>query len=193
MNVTRSDTPGCPDINRAALSMAVRPEIKEVVLVSRWAFYAEGTRVGDEAGSRVELAFANGMAQPAGGNRQVFDSALDATIQMLRTRGKTVILVHSSPEIDFSVPHAMAKARILGSAFDPSPTRAQYLSRQAFVFSVFDRLKTRYGVTVVRPDTVLCASGICEVQAEGHLLYRDNRHLSRFGALLLVDLLSRAI
>ena len=119
---------------------------------------------------------------------------LESLVGRLRTAGKIVVLIHSSPEIGRPVPQTLARARLFQRRVDGlAPTEAAYLARQAFVFAVFDRLKSRYGAIVVRPDTALCTDKVCPVEIGGRPLYRDDHHLSRFGALMLTPLLRAAI
>ena len=51
----------------------------------------------------------------------------------------------------------------------------------------FTALERRNGFTFVDPKAALCGESSCAVEApNGGLLYRDDNHLSRAGALLLV-------
>src|SRR5262249_2808387 len=130
----------------------------------------------------------------AGNNHAAFEPAVESLVAKLRAAGKTVVLVHSTPEIGKPVPQTLAKARLFRRRVDDlAPTEAAYLDRQAFVFAVFDQMQARYGAVVVRPDTVLCTPSVCPVELDGHALYRDDHHLSRFGALRLTPLLGTVI
>jgi hypothetical protein len=53
-------------------------------------------------------------------------------------------------------------------------------------------MKQRYGVTVLYPHHILCASGACEFALNDRPLYRDEHHLSVFGAMKLTPMLQQA-
>jgi hypothetical protein len=80
-----------------------------------------------------------------------------------------------------------------GRAFDLGPTLVTYRARQVFVAKDFADLQRRYGVTVVEPASILCASGRCAVADGGRPLYRDHHHLSAFGAAHLARLFAKVL
>jgi len=188
--VTPQDHPECGPFNDAAMRVALSPQVREVILVSRWALNAEGSGPGDAR--RVVLIDPAGAARSRPDNHALFEQALEGTVARLRAAGKAVILVHSTAEIGWPVPQTLAKAEILGVQPPAAPTKSQYLARQAFVFAVFDRIKARQGVTIVRPDLVLCPI-VCLVETGGRPIYFDDHHLDRLGALQLVPLMRAAM
>ncbi len=190
LGVNRVGFPECRRFNAMAMRAALDPRIRTVLLVGRWALASEGVGNGDASGRRAVLTSEGAQPDARRDNHPVFTAALENLVGRLRAAGKTVILVHSTPELSAPPPQALAKAVILGRAIDIEPTRAAYLARQAYVFAVFDRLRTRYGAEIVRPDQILCASGRCIVQKDGHPIYYDDHHLDRRGALMLTPLLT---
>jgi peptidoglycan/LPS O-acetylase OafA/YrhL len=191
--VDRVGFPACRRFNAAAMRLALSPEVKEVILVGRWALAADGVEYGDP-GRRLEvLSSATAGADLAGDNRKVFAPALEALASRLRAAGKRVVLVHSSPEIGRSVPQTLAKARLLGRSIDLDPPESAYLARQAYVLALFDRLRATQGVEIIRPDSLLCAGGHCRVAVDGRPIYYDDHHLNRRGALILTPLLARVM
>jgi hypothetical protein len=67
-----------------------------------------------------------------------------------------------------------------------------YLQRQKFVLATFAHLQQLYGVTVLYPQDVLCRDGRCAVALDGVPLYRDEHHLSVYGARRLTGLMAHA-
>jgi hypothetical protein len=57
------------------------------------------------------------------------------------------------------------------------------------VLATFASMHKLYGVTVIYPHAVLCARGSCALSVDGIPLYRDEHHLSVFGALRLAPLM----
>jgi peptidoglycan/LPS O-acetylase OafA/YrhL len=196
VGVERSDNPGCRAFNDAALEVALAPNVDEVILASRWALNSEGTRYGPEPGPSVILRDdrdGESGESPARNNHAVFARGLRNTIATLRAAGKKVVFVHSSPEIGWVVPETLAKILLTHSPLDITPSTSVYLMRQEFVFATAARMKDEFGIDVVSPDEVLCATGKCVLEMSGKVLYRDDHHLSAFGGMMLAPLLARVM
>jgi peptidoglycan/LPS O-acetylase OafA/YrhL len=192
--VVRGSEPECLGFNNSALKVALSPQVKEVILVGRWALAAEGVEYGHPGDAPDVLSWPRSRVAFGGDNHAVFAPALEGLVAKLRAAGKVVVLVHSSPEIGKPAPQTLAKARLFGRPVgDLAPTHAAYLNRQAFVMALVGRLQASYGLRVVRPDGVLCTSVVCPVEEGGRPLYRDDHHLSRFGAMKLAPLLRAAM
>lgn len=187
--------PDCRAFNDAVMTVARQASIREIVLESRWAKYAEGTPYGDEPKGRIVLtddACTAGAIAPD--NHAVFLRGLSRTLGQLRALGKRVVIVAAVPEIGWPVPAVLAR-RALARDTDIAhvePPLAAYLARQKFVLATFDRLKRDGAAHVLYPHRILCASGSCEVALNGVPLYRDEHHLSVFGALQLIPMMQKA-
>jgi hypothetical protein len=59
--------------------------------------------------------------------------------------------------------------------------------------AMFARLHRDDGVAIVYPHEVLCRSGVCAVSLNGIPLYRDEHHLSVFGAQQLAPLIGAVL
>ncbi len=81
--------------------------------------------------------------------------------------GAHVVLVADVPEIDYDVPTALARLALRGGGIDIRPSLADYRARQAFVAQDMEMLRRRYGVTLVEPASVLCATGRCRIEEAG--------------------------
>jgi hypothetical protein len=66
------------------------------------------------------------------------------------------------------------------------------MRRQKFVLATFDRIHRQGGARVLYPHRILCAGGTCDVALNGIPLYRDEHHLSVFGARQLTPLMRGA-
>ncbi|MCX7512756.1 acyltransferase family protein [Frateuria hangzhouensis] len=180
--------PECSAFNRAVLGMlASAPNIKTVVLAARWPLDAEGKPSPHEGGETVrlvDLKAADGARLP---NPVVLQAGLKRTIDALHRLGKHVAVVRSIPEIDYSVPSAYLIAQMTGRDANAaiSPPIASYQSRNLKVDPIFARIASRGAVEFVDPSSYLCTER-CMVVHDGRPLYRDNDHLSEFGATYLV-------
>jgi hypothetical protein len=183
---------GCRAFNDAVMALAHNSGIREVILESRWAKYAEGSPYGDEPKGHVAL-FDNACQTDNGGNNHaVFWRGLARTVDGLERSGKKVVLVASIPEIGFPVPAILARRALARDPGKVAPPVSEYLDRQRFVLTTFAGFEKRYGAEVLYPHRVLCASGSCEVARHGIPLYRDEHHLSVLGAHQLVPLMAEA-
>jgi len=184
--------PACRRFTDNAIRAALAPGIRDVILVGIWARDAEGSAYGRQTKKRLVLIDDRSGA-PGPDNHRVFAAALERTIKTLHDGGKRVILVESEPEMGVVVPQTMAKIRLLHSDFAFAPTTDAYLKRQAFVMQLTERLRARYGVVLVFPHRVLCATQTCLSQLAGKPLYLDENHLNAAGAALLADLLTSTL
>ncbi len=152
--------------------IAARPELGTVVLVSRWAFYAEGRRFGHELGPPVYIRDGETGRVSFAENGRVLGRGLARTVAALEGMGRRVIVVGQVPENEFELAVEVGRARWLGRAVEFAPSREAYEARQAQV----RRLLAAEGVEVL--ELGLCAEARCPVVREGVPLYRDSNHLT---------------
>jgi peptidoglycan/LPS O-acetylase OafA/YrhL len=183
---------GCRAFSDAVMKLAHNPGIREVILESRWAKYAEGSPYGDEPKGHIALLDDACRTDVGGDNHAVFGRGLARTVGDLDKLGKKVVLVAAIPEIGFPVPAVLARRALARDTGTIAPPVADYFERQKFVLTTFAGLQTRYGAEVLYPHHVLCATGTCEIALHGVPLYRDEHHLSVFGARQLTALMAKA-
>ena len=188
VSLTDEPTERCAQFNDAALKVALGRNIKDVILVARWAYYDQGRGDGPDADEMRHLIDLDPPAKRDVSQHATFARMLQRTVRVLIGAGKKVILVAPVPEPGIDVPEAMANAAVHGVHTDQRPTLADYRTRNEFVLSDMDDLRRQYRVTVVNPAEVLCASGRCALMRDGRPLYVDHHHLSVFGALKLSGL-----
>ena len=181
--------PECRSFNQNVLAQAARPEIREVILEARWAKYAEGSTYGMEPEGHIVLTDDGGTDDTS--NHAVFARGLARTVKALA--GKKIVIVASVPEIGWPVPAVLAREKLADKMRIAPPSTDAYFERQKFVLATFAELKRQDGVTIVYPHEVLCRSGACEVSLNGIPLYRDEHHLSVYGARLLTPLFQSAM
>ncbi|GAB3368506.1 SGNH hydrolase domain-containing protein [Azotobacter armeniacus] len=86
------------------------------------------------------------------------------------------------------MPHAMAKAMLMGAQREISITMADYRKRHAFVWSIQDEARERCGAQILDPLPYLCNDEACHGSKDGRPLYADDDHLNEFGNRLLVPM-----
>jgi len=91
------------------------------------------------------------------------------------------------------VPLVLARMKLAGKHAVMAPPEKAFFKREKVVLPLFRKLAERKGVTAVYPNRYLCASGRCAVRKKGIPLYRDEHHLSVYGARKLEPLLTKVI
>ena len=194
LGVTRSDLPDQSECVATAAAIldyvGMHPEIKDVVLISRWALLIEGTYYAPETGDPILLADGDSRARNPADNGRIFERALARTIDRLTSVGKRVWIVGPVPEIGVNVPKTLANAKRFGLDVDIKPSRKQFDSRQRGTFEILDRVAAQHGATIVPVHEELCDQVACQVTSrEGRPLYYDDDHLSYAGGRALVPAL----
>jgi peptidoglycan/LPS O-acetylase OafA/YrhL len=180
----------CRPFNDAVKKLALSPTITDVILEARWAKYADGATYGDEPHGHVVLRDDTLAGTPPPDNHAVFARGLERTVRALTQAGKKVVLVASVPEVGWPVPAVLARQAMAHDVATVNVSFQTYMQRQSFVLSTFARMHRLYGVTVIYPHKALCVAGACAVSLNGVPLYRDEHHLSVFGALRLEPLMT---
>jgi peptidoglycan/LPS O-acetylase OafA/YrhL len=116
---------------------------------------------------------------------------LRLSVEKLRAAGKTVLILASIPEAGWNVPIMMSKNMAFGGGPDrPFTTSARvFADRDRRSVTQFRKLAELSGVHLVEPSKSLCNTtlvGRCLLEANQKPLYRDDDHLSRDGANLVV-------
>lgn len=190
LGVSRPDSPKCRPFNDAMLRIALRPDIRLVLLDARWALYSDPAPydVDDRRGAMTDSQFTDGNAESAAAMSAVFARGLIRTVQTLVAAGKKVVIVSSVPETRWPVPQALAYSALTGIRIEIEPTKSEFLARQKFAFALFNDMRARFGVAIVYPDKALCSPRMCVVARHGIPLYFDAGHLDVYGARPLAAL-----
>ncbi|HWA31154.1 MAG TPA: SGNH hydrolase domain-containing protein, partial [Rhizomicrobium sp.] len=191
LGVFRPDMRKCKPFNDAVAKVALKPQIKEVILDARWAKNAYGHARGEGPG-RIYPYDKDGVGVDRASTEAVFYRGLERTVKMLARAGKQIVIVAPVPEAAYPVPRVMAHMRMDGDERTPSISLRRYLDGQKFVFNAMRRMKSKYGATVIYPYKVLCATGRCDFALSDRPLYRDAHHLSVFGAMQLTSVVQKA-
>jgi peptidoglycan/LPS O-acetylase OafA/YrhL len=178
---------GCREFNESVKQwLEKNPNIRTVFLVARWAISAEGTRYGTEQGRPVVIS-------PEGikGNPRTLKDGLEKTLRFLTDRGIRAVFVNQVPEIGWNVPSTLARERLFGhNVSGAAPTLEDYRKRQFKMSRIVDELDPLYSFKVVDVASALCARTRCLMEKDGYSLYKDDDHLSIYGASFLSDLFS---
>ncbi|WP_343584967.1 acyltransferase family protein [Herbaspirillum sp.] len=192
--VRQSDNHSCDGVADATLKLLARhPEIGNVVIAARWTSALLGTRFGQFAQDgwflRDDETRQTGYAE----NRQVFQRGMLRTLHALEGRRITVLAY--IPEQRYDVPRAMALQRTFGWPRSVELARDEHERRQRDLREAFRRLAqvSPAAFEVIDVGAAMCGDKSCAVARDGVLMYADDNHLSRSGAILMKPLWRRAI
>jgi hypothetical protein len=189
LGVYRVGEAECLEFTDEVLKLVQRTRsLRTVVLVARWAIYAEGERFANETGEPVYIGDEASRERSFAEDGRVFVRGLDRTVAQLTRAGLRVVLMAQVPEVGYHVRVALAKMRLFGKSFDIRPRRGTYLERQSQVLEEIAHVVKEYGVTVVYPHELLCGPIFCEIKVNGHLLYFDDDHVSNYGSRYVAQL-----
>lgn len=168
------------------------PECKTVILAARWAMYATGHESQNEL-PKINHRFkdvksdANLNLMP---NSMLLGVGLYRVVDELTKLGKDVVLVMDVPEIGFDVKDLLFVNRIKGTDYHKLlPNITDYQKRNKDVSVLFSKLALRKNVTVIYPDSILFdKDDVAIITHSNNILYRDDDHLSSFGARLIAPL-----
>lgn len=151
--------------------------VTTVVLMARWARYAEGAGSPHEPDTRPRRFHESDDEK----NREAFAALLKGTVDEIRRAGKAVVVIGPTPEFDVHTPGAMVKNAIRGRTDDIVTPRSMFDTRQRGVAPTLAELGKQAGVSVFYPHERLCDDVVCRASSNGVALYRDFDHLSAAG------------
>ncbi len=185
---TAFDKRGCQTTAQQVETLLKTKGYANVVLVARWALYAEGG--GFRNGKWFSTAFDQGDVLK---NRAAFTEALVATVRKIQATGRTVTIIGPVPDLRMNPPESMIRAMMRGTTPDLHANVADFRARQGAVLRLFSSLAQLRGVRVVYPHESLCDGSACRT-ADGPMpLYTDDNHLGVNGVALIRRELGNAV
>lgn len=152
---------------------------------------SEDTDVND--GERVEVP-----ADPAVDGPATMEAAMRRTLARLRQAHKQVIVIVPNRRMSFNPASCLDRLRPIHAAkvndlCAVSDHDESARHRQAYVTRVEKIIRSFPNVTLFDASAPLCEGGLCYALRGGHMLYRDDLHVSEEGAALIAPGLERAI
>ena len=180
----------CQALSAAALAFLGRhPNVDTALITARWSGFAEGSRFGENR-SKVSLTDALSVVPSAEDNRRVLAHGFERSLAALAPL--RVVVIGFSPEQSVRPPRAIALALRYGVEGIIGVERAVYDQRQRHAHALIDPLSQRPNVSVIDLGPALCDAERCPGERNDVVLYSDDNHLSRSGALAVKGTLARA-
>lgn len=158
------------------------PELKTIILMGRWSISADGSRFKNEEGATKRQI--DVWKNEFGTNAELFDIGLKRTVEKLLEMDRQVVIVTGIPEVGYDVPSSYIIASRTGRDVNAiiAPTLQEYQNRNLDANKTINEIAGKNPVIVVDPSTALCDEKKCMVVTDGQPIYRDDDHLSIFGA-----------
>ena len=153
--------------------------LRDVVLVGRWAYYAEGTGTGRDAENRITLL-------PEGDQTAQFEAALSETVTELSGFADVHVL-RQIPEVPHYDSRQTARDLAHGRAAGVAETFVTALAEVETRQASSDPAVRASGAQILDPRPYFCTE-VCSVMQNGQSLYFDNNHLTNSGAYHLAPL-----
>lgn len=158
--------------------------IRDVVLVGRWSYYAEGAGVGRDAHNQITLL-------PAGDQAARFATLARGTVSEL-SQYTRVHLLRQIPEVtqydSREAARRLAHHRAEGLAESFRVARADLNRRVASSDPVLRSIATDLGAKLLDPLPKLCDDLACSIFVQDQVIYFDNNHVTNAGAYYLAPL-----
>ncbi len=146
-----------------------------------------GKDFGESANMPVEVIAWDGAPENSG-QAEIFAAAFKNTVSRLTATGKNVVLFIDWPEMGFDPISCLPRPVPLFSKVRPlcGIPRSVVDGRNRAYREVISGMKKEFsGLRVFDPIPYLCDSSACYAMRDGHLLYRDDNHLSAVGSAFL--------
>lgn len=189
----------CPAFNKVVLRLVVaNKNIKTVLLLARWSSYIDASSYNNGLGGAEPVrVFRIGtelgrILVNRDQRLNFFRDQLSLVVATLEKAGKHVVLVYPVPEFGWDVPDFAARPlRLSWSRHDrlvlPVLPVEVVKRRELPTLRMLDKVGNSYQVERVRPLQIFCWRGRCHSGYHGSLWYLDDDHLSRAGAVFLIE------
>ncbi|TCL00732.1 peptidoglycan/LPS O-acetylase OafA/YrhL [Shimia isoporae] len=184
---TASQDTACSIANdqiRTALSNM--PNIRDVILIGRWAYYATGQGTGNDAHNTISLS-SNTLSSPT--QDALFADALKQTVKELGDTDRHIFALEQPPEIaTYSAPE-VARALAHGRVTPDEATRRAAIGRTEANAraALAQEAVSRSGANLLPTWDRFCDAFLCEAVHEGTGQYFDNNHLTNSAARRIRD------
>lgn len=164
--------------------LKTHPEIKTIILSARWTENVLGNSYKREEPFTISFERADQNSKQKIPNDVLMKEGLTKTVRTLLDMKRNVVLVSMVPEIGHdAVRYYLLKTRFPDLYGEITPTREEYDHRNKKVMAMLSELARLPNVTLVVPaERLFEKSGRAMIMFNNQLLYRDDNHLSSYGA-----------
>lgn len=129
-------------------------------------------------------------------NQGEITKAFQVTIETLLDQGIKIVLLYPIPEVGWDVPKKISQMlkdqphQQMIKTLKTAPLTTSYdlyKARSASAKAVYDSIVDHPNLIRIFPDTLFCKTDRCSSHDKDHLFYRDDNHLSFYGANMVLD------
>jgi peptidoglycan/LPS O-acetylase OafA/YrhL len=187
---TRLQDTECTEANiRIRRALAQTSGIEDLLLIGRWAYYAEGVGTGYDVSNTISLMPKQSRDGEHLDQREVFSGAVDVTINELSRKFNRVFVMRQVPEVPFYDSRNVARSLVRGNDVADEETIARLSvpvsdveSRVAASERPFARLAVENKIIWLDPWDQFCTDGRCSAVIGARSYYFDNNHITNFAA-----------
>jgi peptidoglycan/LPS O-acetylase OafA/YrhL len=157
--------------------------IESLLLIGRWAYYAEGQGIGIDSFNTIEISSASGGGDGPRDRRAFFETAVLATVQELAKSIPRILVLRQVPEIP-KYDSRDAARRIAHGRLSPKEAEIQFTLPRSAVESrmeaserPFRKLAADGTITWLDSWGSFCREESCSALRDGRALYFDNNHV----------------
>lgn len=162
--------------------------IDTILLIGRWAYYAQGGGTGTDAQNTIVLANYPGALPGSQPQLQVYDDAVRRTLGILSEKFKRVLVLQQVPEIPWYDSRDVARRLARGDSIAKEEARlsvptSEVAARKDAAEAPLIEARDRGEVTLLDPDPYFCSPESCSAMRDGEAVYFDNNHITNSVAL----------
>ena len=170
------------------------PNIKKIVLFSRWSFNLKGERFNNKEGG-IEIG--NGhyfipinsdvLVEKKIRQEEILKN-IEIFIKKIKNLDKDIYIVMPTPEMGWEVPNNLARILHYKNKIEKntlSISKKVFDERNSEIYKFFSNLKQKYNLNLIYPNDIFCEDLKCFSHKNNIPLFFDDDHLSIEGAKLL--------
>jgi peptidoglycan/LPS O-acetylase OafA/YrhL len=180
----------CRKFNDYMVNYAIKNEIQNVLLIARFNLYTNGhERIKQHFPAPLVTKDNAARTATVESAQQDFRAAAAAMFFKLAKHGIRSYVLLQVPNFNIEPTAYAQKLAIRGMPIVYERPRREIVERQHFVSQTFAEL-VKFRVTIIDPTDTFCDEQVCSPYINGRSAYRDEHHLSSYGAALLRPLLA---
>ncbi|MEI8185383.1 MAG: acyltransferase family protein [Chlorobiaceae bacterium] len=170
-------------------------EIKTVIIASMWNAYGNDTIESKENDILSWKPTKDKTNKNRKANSVLLKNGILNTINILHNLGRNIVIVSDVPKIDGDALRLYCVNSLTGSDYNELlPTESKYRKSNQAVYDLFLKLKNKNNITLVDPESMLFDKNKRTILTiNNKLLYRDNNHLSDYGAKIIAPVFDNTI
>lgn len=191
---------GLPDYNKIRFEKILEYDKPILITGGRLPIYLEHERFdnlegGKEPGGKCYFTDPGNTYDNILSHEEV-SLSYQSTVTKLLQKGLKVVVIYPIPEVGWDVPkeisrileqHPNKKIEETLESYSLTTSYKLFKSRTASAYAVYDSIGDHPNLLRIYPERLFCNTDRCHTHDNKSLYYRDDNHLSYYGAQLLLD------